>query len=72
MASAGIISFKLIINLCRRLQLFLQTVRTYKRRRAVHLIKFPDILGNLKVSRSIVQLLPAKLITENASHLLKG
>ena len=57
MASAGIISFKLIINLRRRIQFLLQTVCPHQGRRTVHLIEIKYLLRDIDITVIIVQFL---------------
>ncbi len=71
MAATGIVSLEFIINLRRGLQLFLQTVRTYQRRRTVHLIKLLDFLRNVDIRIRIVQFLPHQFLTEHAAEFFK-
>ena len=65
MAAGSIISLKLIINLRRGIQRFLQTIRPYQRRGAVHLIKILDLLRDLKVRRGVIQFLLHQVFTEH-------
>ena len=69
MAAAGIVALELVVNLCRRAQLFLQAVGTYQGRWAVHFIKIADFLRDLKKGRVLVQLLGNQLLTEHTGQL---
>ena len=71
MAAAGVVSFKLVINFRRRLQLFFQTICPYQRGRTVHLIELPDLLRDIDVGIRIVQLLLYQLIAKYPPQLLK-
>ena len=64
MTSAGVVSLKFIIYLCRSLQFFFQAVCSYKRSRSVHLIEILYLLRDIKVGGSVVQFLFYQLITE--------
>ena len=72
MASTGVVSLKFVINLCRRLQLFFQTVCTNQRRGTVHFIETTDFLRNINVSIYVIQLLSDQLVTKNRAQLIKG
>ena len=77
MASACVIALKLIIDFCRCLQFFLQTIRPHQGRGPVHFIKILDFLRNGNISRSVVQFLRNQFIAENPlqffrSHGLQG
>ena len=71
MASTGVVSFELIVDLCRGSQLLLKAVCPNQRGRAVHLVEVPDFLWNLDIWSGVVQLLLCQLLAEDRGKLLK-
>ena len=73
MTSAGVVSLKFIIYLCRSLQFFFQAVCSYKRSRSVHLIEILYLLRDINVGGSVVPVpvLPG-LITRIRSAQVPG
>ena len=72
MASAGVVSLKLIINLCRSAQFLFQAVSSYQRRRTVHFVKIAYILWNFDISRMIVKFLLNQFTAENNGKLFSS
>ena len=72
MAAAGVVAFKLIVNLCRCTECLFQTIRSYQRRRTVHFIEVTDFLRNRNISGVIIQFLRYQFLTENAAHFFGG
>ena len=69
MAAAGVVSFKLVVNLRRGLELFFQAIRPDQRRGTIHLIKIPDLLRNLDISVFVIQFLPHQFLAEYSAEL---
>ena len=69
-AAAGVIALELVIDMRGGLKLFFQTVRAYKRGRAVHLVKILDLLGNREEAGVVVELLLNQFLAEHAFQLL--
>ena len=72
MASTGIISLELVVNLRRSLQLLLQAVCPDKWSRTVHLIKIPYFLRNLNMTVVIIKFLFHQFITEYNPQLFSS
>ena len=72
MASAGVISFELVVDLSRCSELLLKAVSTYKGRRSVHLVEIPDLIGNIDKGSGLVKLLLYQFVTEDRGELLGG
>ena len=71
-AAGGIVAFKLVIDLRRRAELFLQAVGPDQRRRTVHLVEIADLLRDGDIRRVVVQLLLDQLVTENGAQIVKA
>ena len=70
MAAGSIVAFKLIVNVCRRVQRLLQKFGVNERRRTVHLVEIVDFVRNFKLSGCVVQFLFYQILAENARQLL--
>ena len=70
--AGGVVALKLIVNPGGCLQLLLQTVGPDQGRGTVHLIKIPNLLGNLHIGGVLVQLLTHQLPAEHALQLGGG
>ena len=72
MAAGGIVAFKLVIDLRRCAELFLQAVGPDQRRRTVHLVEIADLLRDGDIRRVVVQLLLDQLVTENGAQIVEA
>ena len=71
-AAAGVVALELVVNLCGSAQLLLQAVCSYQGRGPVHLVKIPDLLGDLKIGGGVIQLLLHQLLTENRCQIRRS
>ena len=67
--AAGIVALKLVADLRRCAQLLLQAVCPYQGGGTVHLVKVPDLLGNLEIGGGIVQFLLDQLLAEHRCQI---
>ena len=72
MASAGIVALKFVIDLCRGLKLFFQTVGAYEGGGTKHPVKIADLFGDLDVGCGIVHLLCRQFVTKDDGKILGG
>ena len=72
MAARGVVALELVVYLRRCAQCLFKAVSPYQRRRSVHLVEIPDLIGNVDVRVLIVQFLLDQLVTENHAQLFCG
>ena len=70
--AGGVVSLKLVVDVRRGLELFLQAVGPDQGRGAVHLVKVPNLLGDGDFRRVVVQLLADELVAEDAPQILEA
>ena len=68
MAAAGIVTFKLIVDMCGSVQLLFQAICTDKRCGTVHFIKIDQRFGDIDIGRGVIQLLTCQLLAEHLAH----
>ena len=71
MAAGGVVALKLVVDLCRGAELFLEAVGSDQRRGAVHLVKIADFRRDFDIRRVVVQLLTDQLVAENGAQIVK-
>ena len=72
MGAGGVVALKFVVDFCRGLKLFLQTVGPHQGRGAVHLVKVPNLLGNGDLPGVVVQLLADQLVAEHGTQVVKA
>ena len=70
--AGGVVSLKLVVDVRRGLELFLQAVGPDQGRGAVHLVKVPNLLWNGNFRRFVVQLLADQLVAEDGPQILEA
>ena len=63
-AATGVVALKLVVDFCRGLELFFQTICTNERRRPVHLVKISNFFWNFNIGGLIVQFLAYQFFAE--------
>ena len=64
----SVVALEFVIDICRGLELLLQTVCTHQRRRAVHPVEILDFLGDLEIGGILVHFLPGQLCAEHTGQ----
>ncbi len=72
MASAGVVSFELIINVRRGLEFFFQVVGSHQGSGTIHRIEILDIRGNFKIGGVVIQLLANKLFAKHGFQFFRS
>ena len=71
-AAAGVVAFKLVVDLCRGTQLLLEAVGPDQGRGPVHLVEVEDLPGDRVLAGVVVQFLLHQVFAEDAGKLLGG
>ena len=71
-AAAGVVALKLVVDLCRGVQLLFQAVGPYQRGGTVHFVKIQNLLRHGILPGVVVQLLFHQVFAEHGAQLLRG
>ena len=69
--AGGVVALKLVIDLCRGLQLLFQAVGAHERRGTVHFVKIADLVRDGDLAVVVVELLTDQLVAEHGAQIVE-